>query len=585
MERFIRRHMCITHQILRSSRRMTALFILVCLFSFPAMAEPGFGIAMHGDAKYSADDMHLDYANPDAPKGGHITMAAIGTFDTLNPYSIKGKAALGLNLVYDRLMARVWDEPFTMYPLIAQSYEMPEDRSSITFHINPKAKFHDGSPITVDDVAFSFETLKTSGRPNMRSVYKLVKSVEIHKDKSITFLFGEGYDRETALILAMMPVLSKAYWEAKTFDSTTLHTPILNGPYRIKTIDPGRSITYERVEDYWAKDLLTNVGHNNFDEITYEYYRDDSVAFEAFASGALDLRREGDSAKWQNAYTFTSIQNKEVIAEALPHGRPEKTKGFIFNTRRTPFDDAGVREALSLMLDRHKINQLLFNNDKKFISSYFPNSPFEAMEFEISPETATIDMRAQMRTASQLLKDAGWSVVNGVQTKDGKPLSFELLMESPEDEKLALNFAQGLKRLGVDMRVRVTDSADFIRRLNAYDYDMVLHHWQSSLSPGSEQLIYWSCEAANQEGRFNFARICDPEIDALAAAVAQTKTREELTETMQKLDAKLLEGHYMVPLFYIGKDFAAYKSTIKHPDTTPLYGMVLETWWIESQNK
>lgn len=565
-----------------SCKNFFIIFYLVFLTSPTFATEPGFGIAMHGETKYTADDTHLEYANPNAPKGGQIKMAAIGTFDTVNPYSIKGKAALGLNLVYDRLMARVWDEPFSMVPLIAQSYEMPEDRSSITFHINPNAKFHDGSPITVHDVAFSFETLKTSGRPNMRSVYKLVKSVEIQNDKSITFLFGEGYDRETALIITMMPVLSKAYWEGKIFDSTTLDKPILNGPYQIKNIDPGRSITYERVKDYWAKDLLPNVGHNNFDEITYEYYRDDNVAFEAFASGALDLRREGDMAKWQKSYTFPAVQSGEVIAEALPHGRPEKTSGFIFNTRRTPFDDARVREALSLMLDRQKINQLLFNNDKKFITSYFPNSPFEAMEFEVPPETAAIDMRGNMRTASQLLKDSGWSVVKGVQTKDGKPLSFELLMENPEDEKIALNFAQGLKRLGIDMRVRVTDSADFIRRLNAYDYDMVLHHWQSSLSPGSEQLIYWSCEAAGQEGRFNFAGICDPEIDALAAAVAQTKTREELTETMQKLDAKLLAGHYMIPLFYIGKDFTAYKSTIKHPETTPLYGMVLETWWMDS---
>ena len=536
---------------------------------------------MHGAPKYTAESTHLDYANPDAPKGGKTTMAAIGTFDTLNPYSIKGKAALGLNLVYDRLMARVWDEPFSMYPLIAESYEMPDDRSSITFHLNPAAKFHDGSTITTDDIAFSFETLKTQGRPNMRAVYRLVQNVDVKDKQTITFAFGEGYDQETALIIAMMPILSKAYWDGKTFDQTTLENPILNGPYAIKSIDPGRSITYERVKNYWAADILPNAGHYNFDEITYEYFRDDSVALEAFAAGDTDLRRESDIGKWKNDHNFPAIQTGAVKQEALPHGRPEPARGFIFNTRRPPFDNIHVREALSLMLDRHKINKLLFNNEQKFITSYFPNSPFEAIAFRAPPELGQTDIRANMRKAAELLKEAGWNVENGIQTKDGKILSFEVLLQTPEDEKLALNFAQNLKRLGVNMRVRVTDSADFIRRINAYDYDMVLHQWLSTLSPGTEQSIYWSCEAAEQQGRFNFAGICDPEIDALATKVPQTKTYEELVSTMQALDAKLLAGHYMIPLFYLGKDFAAYKNNIHHPDKTPLYGMVLETWWKE----
>ena len=564
---------------------MTFLFVMIFLLqsTTASAAESQFGIAMHGEPKYTAKDTHLDYANPNAPQGGKITMAAIGTFDTLNPYSIKGKAALGLNLVYDRLMARVWDEPFTMYPLIAQSYDIPDDRSSITFHLNPKAQFHDGTPITTNDVAFSFETLKNEGRPNMRAVYRLVKSVDVKDKQTITFAFGEGHDRETALILAMMPILSKAYWDGKTFDQTTLENPILNGPYRIKSIDPGRSVTYERVKDYWAKDLLPNIGHFNIDEITYDYFRDDGVALEAFAAGTLDLRREGDISKWDNDYNIPAVQAGEVVKEALPHGRPEPARGFIFNTRRAPFDDIRVREALSLMLDRHKINALLFNNQKRFITSYFPNSPFEAIAFRQPPELGQTDIRANMRKAASLLKEAGWSVENGRQMKNGKPLSFELLLQTPEDEKIALNFAQNLKRLGIDMRIRVTDSADFLRRINAYDYDMVLHQWLSSLSPGTEQWIYWSCESAEQQGRFNYAGICDPNIDALAAKVPQTTTREELVSTMQALDAKLLEGHYMIPLFYLGKDFAAYKNTIHHPDKTPLYGMVLETWWMDAQ--
>ncbi|MCB1721785.1 MAG: ABC transporter substrate-binding protein [Rhodospirillales bacterium] len=557
--------------------------LLFCSFSTSwAQENTIFGLSMHGQPKYDANATHLDYANADAPKGGKIKIAAIGTFDTLNPYSIKGKAAMGLNLAYDQLMARVWDEPFTMYPLIAERIEIPEDRSSITVHINPKARFHDGSPITADDVIFSFETLKEQGRPNMRQIYGLVDQVVRRDPLTVYFHFGEGYDRETVMILTLMPVLSKAYWQDRTFDQTTLESPLLNGPYRIKDFDAGRYITYERVPNYWAADLLTNVGHHNFDEITYEYYRDDSVSFEAFASGQTDLRRESDLRKWSDAYDFPAITNGEIIKEALPHNRPEKTRGFIFNTRRPLFDDIRVREALTLLFDRYQLNKTLFNHEKKFITSYFPNSEFEALTFVTAPETVPIDMRAQMRSASKLLKESGWSVENGKQTKNGETLSFEVLLQHPEDEKIALHFQQNLKRLGIEIQIRVADSAGFIRRLQAYDYDIVLHHWQSSLSPGTEQMLYWGCEAAGQQGRFNYAGICDPEIDRLAAQVAQTASRGELVETMRALDAKLLAGHYIIPLFYIGKDFVAYKTTIKRPEITPLYGMVTETWWTQT---
>lgn len=545
-------------------------------------AELKFGMPMHGSPKYTSDSKHLDYVNPDAPKGGSITIAATGTFDTINPYSIKGKSAQGLNLVYDRLMRRVWDEPFTMYPLIAKGYTIADDRSWVTFHINPDARFHDGTPITAEDVLFSFETLKEAGRPNMRRVYRLVETTEIKDGNAVHFKFGEGYDQETALILALMPVLSKTYWEGKEFDSTTLDDINLNGPYRIKSVDAGRSITYERVKEYWAKDLLPHVGHYNYDEITYEYYRDDSVAFEAFAAGDQAIRREGDIAKWSNAYDFPAVKNGDIIKDELSHGRPEKTRAFIFNTRRAPFDDPKVREALKYMLDRARINSLLYGDQKRFINSYFPNSEFDSIAIRTPPNGPPKTQRELMRTASDLLKEAGWNVENGVQTKNGEALSFEVLLQNAEDEKLALNYQQSLKRLGIEMKIRVTDSADFLRRLNAYDYDMVLHHWQSSLSPGTEQLLYWGCEAAKQEGRFNYAGICDPEIDELAAAVANTTTREELVNTMQQLDAKLLEGHYIVPLFYIGKDFIARKKDIQHPLETPLYGTVLETWWMDS---
>lgn len=558
------------------------IFLILFLFlAFPARAETLHGLAMHGTPKYGPEADHLDYANPDAPKGGTLTMAGIGTFDTINPYSIKGKAAEGLNLVYDRLMGRVWDEPFTMYPLIAESVEMPEDRSSITFHVNPKARFHDGSPITAEDVIFSFETLRTEGRPNMRRIYQLVTDYKKPDEYTAYFKFGPGADRETPMILAMMPVLSKAFWQYKVFDQTTLDNPVLNGPYKIAEIDPGRRIVYERVKDYWAADLLPNKGLYNFDRIVYDYFRDDTVAFEAFKSGDLNLRREWDAGKWFGAYDFPALKDGRVKAEAIPHGRPEKVRSFIFNTRRPPFDDIRVRKALDLLFDFEWMNRTLFHGEYKRIASYFPNSELADGGYKPPVNDTPDQRRANMRAADKLLKEAGWDVVNGKRMKDGKPFTFEIILSAPEDEKIALGFKRTLEKMGIDVQIRVLDSAAYIGRLNEYDYDMTLYYWLSTLSPGTEQILYWGCEAAKQPARWNFAGICEPEIDALANKIAQSKDRQELVDTVHALDRHLIEGHYMIPLYYAGTDYVAYWPPIRRPDVTPLYGMVLETWWMD----
>lgn len=535
---------------------------------------------MHGTPKYTQESVNVAYTNADAPKGGTIKHAAIGTFDTLNPYSIKGKAAQGLNLVYDRLMGRVWDEPFSMYPLIAESYETDEERSYISFTINPDARFSDGSPITAEDVLFSFETLKNSGRPNMRRVYRIVKTAAITDDGAVRFDFGDGHDRETALIIAMMPILSKSYWGGREFDATTLEIPVTNGPYKIASIDPGRRIIYERDENYWAKDLLVNKGHYNFDTVVYDYYRDDMSAFQAFKAGDSDLRREYDAGKWESAYDGNLIESGIIIKEEIPHQRPERATGFIYNTRRAPFDDIAVREALALLMDHDWINANIFHGQYEQIRSYFPNSEFQALSKPRGPET--FNLRESLRRARDILQNAGWKVENGRMMKNGKPLSFELLITSPEDEKIALNFKKNLQRLGITMNIRVMDDAAFRGRLNNYDFDMVSYFWQSSLSPGTEQILYWGCQAAKEPARWNFPGICDDEIEALASAVANTQDREELVKTMRALDAKLMAGHYMIPLFYRGSDYIAHKATIKRPQETPIYGAVVETWWHET---
>ncbi len=533
---------------------------------------------MHGKAKYGPESTHLDYANPAAPKGGTLTLAGLGTYDSVNPYSIKGKSAEGLNLVYDRLMARVWDEPFTMYPLIAEKVDIPEDRSSMTVHVNPKARFHDGSPITADDVIFSFETLREHGRPNMRRIYKLVKEIKKIDDRTVHFAFGEGYDRETVMIIALMPVLSKTWWSGRTFDESVLEKPLLNGPYKITEIEPGRRIVYERVPDYWAKDLLTNAGHFNFDKIVYDYYRDDTVAFEAFKAGNLMLRREWDAGKWAEGYDFPAVKDGRVQIEKLPHGRPEKIRSFIFNTRRGPFDDIRVRQALALLFDFDWMNKNIFHGQYKHINSYFANSELAAID---APPLPSGDVRANKRKANELLNEAGWTVQNGKRVKDGQPFAFEIILSAPEDEKIALQFKNALQSMGIDVQIRLLDAAQYLRRLNEYDYDMTLYYWLSTLSPGTEQVLYWGCEAAKQPARFNYAGVCDPEIDRLAASIAQAKDRRELVSTVQTLDKKLLEGSYMIPLYYAGADDVAYWKPLDRPEKTPLYGLVQETWWMD----
>ncbi|MGB4057369.1 MAG: extracellular solute-binding protein [Alphaproteobacteria bacterium] len=544
------------------------------------MAEQAFGLSMHGQPKYKAESPHLDYVNPDAPKGGTLTMAGLGSFDSVNPFALKGKAAEGLNLVYDRLMTRVWDEPFTMYPLIAEKMDVAEDRSSVTVHINPKARFHDGSPITADDVIFSFETLREHGRPNMRRVYKLVKEIRKIDSLTVHFAFGSGYDHETVMILAMMPVLSKKWWTEKTFDAGTLTIPLQSGPYKIASIDPGRRIIYERVKDYWAKDLFQNVGHNNFERIIYDYYRDDGVAFEAFKAGNLSLRREYDAGKWNSGYTIPAVSSGKVAKESLTHGRPEKTRAFIFNTRRAPFDDIHVRQALNLLFDFDWMNKNLFHGKYKPINSYFPNSELAAQN---QPPSTKSNMRENMRKADKLLKEAGWIVTNGKRMKpDGTPFKFEIILSDSSDKKIALQFKNALKKMGIDIDIRLLDGADYIRRMNEYDYDMTLYYWQATLSPGTEQVLNWSCESAKQSGRFNYAGVCTPEIDSLAASIAQAKDRETLVSTVRALDKKLMEGSYIIPLYYAGTDDIAYWKPLRHPEKPPLYGTVLETWWMDT---
>jgi microcin C transport system substrate-binding protein len=431
--------------------------------------------------------------------------------------------------------------------------------------------------MTVEDVIFSFEALKKDGRPNMRRTYALVKSVQKTGERSVKFTLGGDYNRETVMIIALMPVLQKKWWQPRSVNQTMLDIPPTSGPYKIASIDPGRRIIYQRDPGYWGQDLLTARGHFNADRVIYDYYRDDTIAMEAFKSGNLDLRREFDAGSWSQNYDFPAVQDGRVQMFTIPHGRPERTKGFMFNTRRAPFDDIRVRKAFNLMFDADWVNKNLFHGQYKRINSYFPNSELAAN----NTAPPALPRRESLREADKLLKEAGWNVNNGQRMKDGKPLSFEIILSAPEDKKIALSFTNVLEKMGIKPGIRVLDNANYIGRLNEYDFDMTLYYWTNSLSPGTEQILYWGCQAAKEPARWNYPGICDPAIDALSNQIANARDRATLVTATRTLDRKLIDGVYMIPLFYAGNDYAAAWKPLRKPDTPALYGMVLETWWLD----
>lgn len=580
------------------------LCAILLMISSAAQAEHSHALTMYGPPREAADYKHLDYVNPDAPKGGELRTSKSGTFDSLNNHIILGNHAEGLELLNDKLMQRGWNEPFTMYGLVAESIDVSRDRSQITFHLNKKARFHDGVPMTAEDVKWSFEFFRANGHPVRRRVYGLITEAKILSDHDIRFTFGKGYDREAVLILAMMPVLPKHYWEKHDLKKTTLEPPVGSGPYKIKELIPGRKIVYERVRDYWAKDLPINVGQYNFDTITYLYYRDEGTALQSFKAGDYAFRREYNINKWMTAYDFKALDEGRVVKAEVPYQRPDILKAMIFNTRRPLFADRHVREALSLVFDFDWINKNLFFNAFHRAASIYPNSELAAsgkpageelvalqkFKKELPPEVfgeswqpPAGDSRAHERQAIALLKNAGWVykdelLVNG---KTGEPFSFEILLSDPSYEKVALSYSRSLRKIGITARVRTLDSAQFVGRINDYDYDMVLFQWISSLSPGNEQVNYWGTASAGNKGARNYAGITSPAVDALAAAIARSGSREELVAHARALDRAVMWGYYMIPLSYLGRDLLAYTTDIRRPETTPIYGIVPETWWIE----
>ena len=561
---------------------------------------------MHGAPKYPKNFTHLDYVNPDAPKGGTIKFGSYGSFDNLNRVAFKGSRAAGLGYINDTLMRRVWDEAFTLYGLIAEYADMPDDRSSITFYLNPKARFHDGSPITREDILFSLETFQTKGTPNQKKTYGKVISTEMIGANGIKMNFVNNEDKELPLIVAgFLPIIPKKYYSKIDVTKTFLDIPLGSGPYTVGSLDPGRQIKYKRVEDYWARDLPVNKGQYNFNSIIYDYYKDSSVLMEAFKVGEYDYRREYNAKRWLYEYEFDAVDKGQVVLKEMKNDRPVGMNALVMNSRKEIFNNRRVRLALSYAYDHEWINKVLHNDAYVRTDSYFDNSPLSSSGLPSKDELKLLNPwkdqlpnevftksynppvtngsgnpRRNLRAAKKILEEEGWFVENNKLMKEGKEFRFEILILSPSDEKIALAFQKNLEILGIKMDVRTVDSSQYQARLLNYDFDMIKRYWGVSLSPGNEQQFYWGSEIGKKDGSRNYAGVDSPVVDALIEKLISAKTRKELKTAIHALDRVLLWGHYVIPLYHSNTDRIAYWDFLEYPDKIPLYGIVIEYWWI-----
>ncbi|HZB92310.1 MAG TPA: extracellular solute-binding protein [Stellaceae bacterium] len=598
--------------------------LLAALFALPAAAQsdaPSYGLSLFGDPlKYPPGFTHFDYINPDAPKGGSVRFGDIGTFDNLNPFILRGvsyirfaDSMVGTGAVYDSLMAGALDEPNAAYGLIAQSVELPPDRSSITFTLHPEARFQDGSPITAEDVCWTYETLITKGHPQYRVIFANVEKCDVLGPHRVKFQFKNGNDRDLPMEVAGLPVLSKKWWQGRDFSQPTLDIPLGSGPYRIAKVDPGRSITYERVKNYWAQDLPVNKGTNNFDTMRVDYYRDMSVMFEALKAGQIDVRGEYTAKDWATAYDFPAVKDGMVIKAEVHHEVPQGMQGFVFNTRRPIFSDPRVRRAIGYLFDFQWTNKTILYSAYKRTKSYWENSDLAAHGLPQGEELKLLesyrgripdavfttpyeppvydgsgDIRPGIREALRLFQEAGWSVKGGklVNDKTGQPFTFEFLSDEPRLEKVVLPFLENLRRVGIFAQMRDIDAAQYENRMRNYDFDMIMVNYAASLSPGTELREFFGSAAAKHPGSANTSGIEDPVVDDLIERAIRAKSRAALVPIVHALDRVLLNGYYVVPLWYADYYRVAYWNKFGLPKVQPKYASsasaVINTWWIDS---
>ena len=567
-------------------------------------------IAMYGTPKYPANFTHFDYSNPDAPKGGKVVYSAFGSFNNLHPYILKGQSAAGIGNLFESLTTGSLDEPFSRYGLLAESIEWPEDRSWVTFTLRPAARWHDGKPVSVEDVIWSLETLKSQGHPVYRQYFANVAGARKTGPRTVRFSFSGPNNRELPLIVGELPILPKHYWQGRDFKATTLKAPVGSGPYRVKAVDPGRSITYELDPTYWGRNLPVNRGKYNFGIIRYEYYKDRGVQREAFKAGKYDFLSENVAKEWATAYDLPTVRRGVIKKRLIPHENPQGMQAFVFNTRREIFKDRQVRAALAYAFDFEWTNQNRFYGAYKRTNSYYSNSELasrglpgaaelpilEPYRDQLPPEVFTKaykppktdgsgNLRANLRIALRLLKNAGWNIKNGVLThvESGRVMRFEILLVSPAFVRVAEPFAAILKkRLGIQAYVqRPVDTAQYQQRLNNFDFDMIVDSWPQSLSPGNEQRNFWHSEAANIKGSANTAGIQNQVVDELIELVISAPDRKSLIARTRALDRVLLWNHYVIPQWHLAAYRVLYWDKFGTPEIIPKYALGDDFWWID----
>lgn len=592
-------------------------FLALGLFLCPALALAETGdltgvhaLALHGEPKYPPDFAHFDYVNPDAPKGGSVKLGAFGSFDDLNGFILKGEAAEGLGLVYDTLLVSSADEAFSEYGLLAESVDVPADRSWVAFNLRPEARFSDGQPVTAEDVVWTFNTLMKQGAPHYRNYYADVINAVAESPTRVKFTFKGPGNRELPLIVGQLPVLPKHAWDGKDFAATTLTPPVGSGPYRISAVDPGRSLTYERREDYWARDLPANKGRYNFAEIRYDYYRDENVMITAFKAGDLDYRSERVARLWATGYDFPAVRDGRVIKAEIRNQSPQGMQGFIFNTRRPVFSDVRVRHALALLFDFEWMNANLFNGQYTRSLSYFANSELASSGLPTPDELAVLEplrgkipetvfttpftlpvtkgdgnIRDLLQQAADLLKQAGWEPRKGVMTnvQTGQPLTFEVLLYDSAFERIIQPYLRNLERIGIKATLRLVDTAQYLQRVTRFDFDLISGGFAQSLSPGNEQMNYWSTAAADTEGSANYAGVRDSAIDTLVGQLIRATDRQQLITIARALDRVLLNGWYVVPNWHMPAWRVAYWNRFGKPAVQAPYSLGFpDTWWVDA---
>ena len=594
---------------------LTAITVFILLIAQNLLAKTNIShaIAMHGEPKYDQNFISVEYVSNNAEKGGNIVRSAIGTYDTFNPFTLKGTSAAGIGLLYESLTVGSSDEAFTEYGLLAKSIEWPDDRSWVTFTLRDEAKWHDGKKITSDDVVWTFNTLMEKGHPFYKYYYGDVSEVIKITENKVKFEFSTNTNKELVLIVGQLPVLPKHYWENKNFEETTLDVPIGSGPYKVKSFDAGRSITYELDMDYWGFEnniVPIKVGKDNMGSIRYDYYKDRGVEREAFKSGEIDFFSENTSKEWATGYDIDAVTEGLIKKELIPHENPQGMQAFAFNTRKNIFADKRVRKALSFAFDFEWTNKNLFYGAYKRTDSFFENSELASSGLPSQAELAYLNpyidqlpkeifneeysnpktdgsgfIRNELQEATKLLQEAGWKLQDGkLESTNGEPFEFEILLVSPAFERIVLPFIDNLEKLGINASLRTIDSSQYQKRIESFDFDMVVFTFSQSLSPGNEQRNFWSSGAADTNGSRNIIGIKNNVIDLLIENLINAKDREDLITISRALDRVLLWNYYVIPQWHISAYRVLYWDMFDQPKQKPKYSLGFDTWWV-NQNK